>query len=317
MQYTIGGLPIIENPEQQFAQEIGKNVVIIDKSKSFSERRKAYCSIMNIRRSFSIAQWSEFMKSFNSFRISKGFRGLSQLLHEISNEILNYRADCSITKNLKSIIYSEREGIMSSNNVNLSSKILEVVARCLITMGNDFLALLGGKVEVVEEKISKKEVTADTHKVEIDGEPDIDYLALCKKIVISLNKEGGQDAVKAALKKAKAKNFRDATAKQLEIAYKYMEKVLSDMEVSAGSTDMDPEKDDDAVEVVEDINYRQECRQMIAEVVKIVGDLSPILPVYKHYGVKGLNSCPEETLPELYQGMKKALAKTQKENPNV
>lgn len=315
-EYTIGGLRPEGNPYQKYSQALGNEICKLS-SKKWKERRTAYIEIMRIRRHFTIDQWSEFSKQLDKFRVEHSMLTFSQLMVNISQEMIKERPSVKAvlvdefpysSENKTYNLIEKEQNTMKSD---LSTSVLKIIALCFITMGEEFLKLF--EVDGLETEL-KKDQGKKPQKSKIkepEPEPQIDFMAKCREIAGQFQQQKeGLKAFKTVLSEAGFKGLKSIPEKELPKIYEKLEKALTELKEMNSLTEGG---ECEEVDKSTDINYRQECREIIKQICAVVDDLEPLKKVYTSLGVKGLNSAPEEMLPELYAEMKKVFKKVQAE----
>ena len=274
-QKTIGGLTPVENPMLKHEKVFGGYVVALD-SGTEEERRKAYLSIMSVRRDFTEKQWSDFVSGLDEFREDKGFVSFSKMLEdehqklvqgtekfinkvEKSNNTIKKPAERQEKPTIKGGSMKDPIGLILQAFSEASAKLTE----CAQLIGQLAEATHGDTVTQLPDNVPV------TGKTMTGTQPDETPADDGADVPDPKKKDTGKKAEKPKADSAKKKETKAETTEEV-------------------------------------IDYVDECKKALIAVVK-KKDLKAAQNILAGLGVKSVQAAPEQMLPELLEALKAGL----------
>ena len=195
---TIGGGSPFDNPVELYAQDLGRHIVAMS-STEYNKRRKGYISLMELRRFFTIDQWTIFQKRMDTFRKEHGFLSLTKMIRSISNEMIHEGVENkSNSTTTKEEPMAKIVGTMAPGNGAELRELIEGLAKVTAQLAEltNHVASIVPVLPVSEvlkdptiektEPEKKKTKKAKEKEVAEDSEKPTDYKKLCRECVASL-----------------------------------------------------------------------------------------------------------------------------------
>lgn len=243
---TIGGGSPFEDPAELYARDLGRHIVDMSSTK-LEKRWEGYTSLMALRRYFTIAQWTAFNKSMDTFRKERSFTSLTEMMQSISTEMIQYRMGdkhkiikkeepmAKITETTSSGNGTEIrqliEGLaqVTAQLAELTNRVASIVP-VLPVGGMDFArpepvrkgentsneAETKGSAEKSKEKTGKGKKSAGSS----DGEKPADYKKLCRECIAEIARQFGNISVALPVfKKHEVNGLNSAPVEKLPAIY--------------------------------------------------------------------------------------------------